>query len=277
MSETSAARETAGLEGDGDIELLNQEGAKTYFEREFPDLKHSFCRELTCVVCMDEGTAHMDIDGEGKFCMAGSGILYPAANEEERVIKVADIFIERGIKHLTSHDGCGAAEKAYRAANNLSKDDKVDKDVVSAYAKEWVRKVSEEMGRRGHGAEVSHIVSGQMLRPEGLHTARVVYYDGVGGFNPNKEVGLPMGFVSERKFLSAAYIASELNVAVEIAFSSHGLNNEFDSPEHPFIIVVFANNAAELSSLKEEVAGVLEDNEHYKAGKVKIDGMVVER
>ncbi|HLC69582.1 MAG TPA: hypothetical protein VJH75_00860 [Patescibacteria group bacterium] len=271
------SRDTAWLEGDDEIEMLNSEGAGVYFKREFPDLKRAFLPELKCVVCMDEGTAHKDVNGEGKFCMAGSGILYPAANEGERVRKVAELFIERGITHLTSHGGCGAAGLAYRRDNPGMKPEDVKAEDIEACAKDWVIKVADEMGRMGHEVETSHIDVKEMERPKDFHTARVVYFDAVGGFNPDIEVGLPMGFVVERKYLPVEYTNEEVRVAANIALGHHGLGEKFDSPNHPFIIIIFASTPEELQSLKEEVGKVLAVNDNYKAGKIKIDGMVIEK
>ncbi len=259
---------------DNEIRLLKAEGAAVYFPREFPDLNRSFAKEVHCVVCMDEGTAHKDVNGEAKFCMAGSGILYPAANEEERVQKVAKLFLDLDVNHLTSHSGCGAVGLAYRRDNPNLNPKEVKVEEIENYAKEWVRKVADEMGRMGHEIEVSHIAASEMERPEKFHNARLVYFDGKGGFNPNIERGLPMGFVVERKYLSAEYVAKELKVAVDIAFGPHGLGELF-TDEKPFIIVVFANDETELSALKEEVEKVLEDNEHFKAKRVSIDGLIV--
>ena len=69
---------------------LAKDGAKEFFAKEFPDLKHAFLEHLETVCCMDEGTAHKDLSGEAKFTLAGSGILYPAASEEERLQKVVE-------------------------------------------------------------------------------------------------------------------------------------------------------------------------------------------
>lgn len=63
-----------------DMEILMKDGAQNYFTREFPDLKHAFLPKLSCAVCMDEGMAHKDVNGAAKFCLACSGILFPAQN-----------------------------------------------------------------------------------------------------------------------------------------------------------------------------------------------------
>jgi len=258
----------AGKQG---IEQLNFSGAEKYLKKEFPDLNHAFLSNFECVVCMDEGTAHKDVGGEAKFCMAGSGILYPAKDEAERVQKVAALFLRLGIKNVTSHGGCGAAGLAYKRdfPNSTPTPEEIEK-----YGQDWVKKVAEEMERHGEDARCQNIAAGDMERPPEFHTARVVYWDGIGGFNPNKEIGLPMGFVIERKFVPAGYAAEELKVAVNIAFGHHGFGKLF-SKECPFVIILMAGSTEELDNLKKEVENVLRDLEPYREGKVKVDGFII--
>lgn len=253
-------------------------GASEYLKKEFTDLKHAFLPNLVCAACIDEGTAHKDIGGEAKFCLAGSGILYPAANEEERIQKVAALFNSLGIKNVTSHGGCGAAGLAYKRD---FPDSSPKPEEIEQYAKDWVRKVAEEIGqqsqaanRQGQAVKCQHIEAGDMERPPEFHTARVVYYDGIGGFNPNKEIGLPMGFVIERKFVSPEYAAEELNVVVNIAFGHHGLGDLFTS-ESPFTIIPMAGSEEELDKLNSEIQEAIKNSPQYQAGKVKIDGTVI--
>ncbi|MCX6781734.1 MAG: hypothetical protein NTW66_01245 [Candidatus Magasanikbacteria bacterium] len=257
-----------------DIKELTTLGAAEYFKREFPDLNHSFSEKQKCVCCMDEGTAHKDINGEVKFAFAGSGILFPASSEEERLKKVANILIERGVTNITSHGGCGAAGLAYHrdfpdvgAKENLA-------EKIEAYAKAWSDKLADKIKELGHPAERTHIMAEDMERPTEFHNARVVYFDGVGGFNPNKEIGLPMGFVIERAYLPSEYTAEELKVAVNIAFGHHGFGELFSS-DLPFIIIALAKSGEELYKLKNEILSVLSDNENLSGGKIKVDGLTV--
>jgi len=255
-----------------DIKNLLSQGAQIFFRKEFPDLKHAFLDKLECVVCMDEGTAHKDIGGEAKLCMAGSGILYPASSEEERVQKVANLFNVLGIKDVTSHGGCGAAGLAFRRdfPGVTPTPEQVDE-----YAKSWSEKVDEEINRLGSESEYKHIEAGDMERPAEFHTARVAYYDGIGGFNPNKEIGLPMGFVISRHYVPADYVAEELQIAVGIAFGGHGFGDLF-SKDLPFIVIIFGRTTETVESLKKEVENILKDVQEYKDGKVKVDGVLIE-
>lgn len=255
-----------------DHSLLASEGAEVFFRKEFPDLKHAFEKELYCVVCMDEGTAHKDYGGENKFCLAGSGILFPANSEEDRIQKVAQMFVDLGITEVTSHEGCGAAGLAYKrdfpGTHPTS-------EQIENYAINWSKMVSEEMGRLGHEEKNSHIPAVEMERPAEFHVARVVYYDGVGGFNPNKEIGLPMGFVIERKHLPADYSLEELQVAVNIAFGHHGFGEDRFSPDLPFIIIPMSDNQENLEELQNEITSAFKTNDFLKEGKIKIDGVVI--
>lgn len=258
-----------------DMRELSELGAAEYFKREFPDLPHAFSDRQKCVCCMDEGTAHKDINGEMKFAIGGSGILYPANNESERLEKVAKILIERGVTNITSHGGCGAAGLAYRrdfpdvnAHENLA-------EKIEDYAKAWSDKLADKIRELGHAAERTRILAEDMERPVEFHNARVVYFDGVGGFNPNKEIGLPMGFVIERAYLPAEYSAEELKIAANIAFGHHGFGELF-SQDNPFVIIAMARTAGEADNLKKEIADTLAENENYKNGKIMIDGIVVE-
>ncbi len=257
-----------------DIRDIVALGAVEYFKREFPDIKHSFAKNQNCVCCIDEGTAHKDINGEMKFALAGSGMLFPAVSEQERLEAVAKILIERGVTDITSHGGCGAAGLAYhRDFPDADTHDNL-KEKIENYSKSWADKLANKIKELGHPAERTHILAEDMERPVEFHNARVVYYDGVGGFNPNKEIGLPMGFVIERTYLPVSYAVEESKVAISIAFGAHGFGELFSS-DLPFVIIVLAKNEEDLTGLKNEILDILSDNENFIAGKIKIDGLVI--
>ena len=284
MSEASAVAEQAAKElelenkkkaaweaGKQDMNDLVTQGSEAYFKKEFPDLKHAFSENTTCVCCMDEGVAHKDMEEGDKLALAGSGILYPADTEDERLDAVAKLMIERGVKTITSHGGCGAAglamKRDFPGTNPAPQQ-------VNEYARDWAKKLTNRIQLAQHEAEHVHIDESEMERPAEFHNARVVYFDAVGGFNPNKEKGLPMGFVIERKFVPAGYAGAELKVAASIAFGHHGLAERF-TKEDPFVIVVIANSADDLDRLKKEADETLKDDENFKAGKIKVDGLII--
>lgn len=255
-----------------EIKTLLNDGVEKYFKTEFPDLKNAFTNDLQCVICMDEGTAHKDYGGENKFCLAGSGILFPAGSEEERITKTAKMFVDLGITEVTSHEGCGAAGLAYKRDFPGTTP---TAEQIENYAKNWSKMVSEEMGRLGHVENYNHIPAEEMERPAEFHVARVVYYDNIGGFNPNKEIGLPMGFVIERKYVPVEYAQEELKVAVDIAFGHHGFGAERFFKDLPFVIIPMSDSQAGLEELKKEITSVLSENSFYKEEKIKVDGVVV--
>lgn len=253
-----------------DMEFLWKNGSKQYFQKNFPNLQAVFLKETTAVVCIDEGCAHKDYNGKGKLTVAGAGILLSAISEEERVQIVAEMFTRSGIQNITSHGGCGAVGLAYKRD---FPDSNPTLQELEDYGKKWTEKVAAEMGRMGREARAEHIPAEEMERPAEFHTARAVYFDGVGGFNPNKEIGLPMGFVISRRFLPDKYAAEELKVAVNIAFGQHGFGKMF-TEKSPFMVVPLAGNETDLESLKEEIKNALGSSENFS--KIKIDGLVVE-
>ncbi len=248
--------------------FLKEIGVDKFFKDNFSNLGDNFVDKKEAVVCMDEGCAHKDYKGEGKFSIAGSGILLPASSDVERVQIAARLFSEVGIKDITSHEGCGAVGLAFKRD---FPDQNPTANQLKSYGEEWVKKVADVMNKEGHEVNVDFISAQEMERPDGFHDAQVVYFDGIGGFNPNKQAGLPKGFVISRKFLPGEYAVQELQVAVSIAFGKHGM--EKFTEDAPFVIVVMASDDSTLADLKQEVGNSLESNPNFS--KIKIDGLVV--
>ncbi len=258
-------------EKNNEINELLVLGAQDYFIKKFSDFKNYFSSRPRAVVCMDEGTAHKFLEGIDKFCLAGSGILYPAISNKERVEKVADLFVKLGIKYVYSHGACGAVELAYKRD---FPDSEATGDKVDAYAEKWCEEVVARMNANGIQCEHRNIKAAEMTRPPEYHIARVVYFDAVGGFNPGKHNNLPMGFVIGRKFIPSEYAGEELKTVVNIAFGHHGFGELF-SQELPFIVTVLAKHEEELKNLQKEIESILKDEEHFQKGNIKIDGLVV--
>ncbi len=257
-----------------DIANLNRLGAQVFFEREFPDIKNVFSDKQKCAVCIDEGTAHKDVNGEEKFYLAGSGILVSAESESERLDKVAKLFIERGITNVTSHGGCGPVGIAFkRDMPNAEKMINLGEKVEN-YAIDWSKKVVDKIKELGHPAEHTHILVGELERPIEFHVARVIYYDCIGGFNPNKEIGLPRGFIIERAYLPVEYAKEELNIAIDLVFSKHGFNDLFNS-DQPFIVIALVKDVEDLKNYINEINLALLQNPHANEGHIKIDGAVI--
>ena len=252
-----------------------KQGAEQYLSS-LENINNAFEEKKKCVCCMDEGTAHMNM--EGKYALAGSGILYPAASREERLDKVADLLIELGVHEITSHDGCGAAKIACER-------DGLQTDGSDEYGKKWaedLRRVMQEKLAGKHEVAYRHIDIKDMTRPAEYHNARTVWFDGTGRFNPavlGKKA--PQGFVIDYKndiHKNAdedvkGYPFEELKVALTIAFGHHGFEKLFNQ-ENPFVVVVMADDQQELDRLKELAVGFVNglniSDETKKA--VKIDG-----
>lgn len=109
-----------------------------------------------------------------------------------------------------------------------------------------------------------------LARPLDMHDARVAYYDGTGHFDPSLAVNLPKGFVVSRRYLSAAYAAKEIEIAVSIALGRHGFGQHF-TPEQPFHIIVVGDPHVEnysTEALKHELS-IFADKH---AGHMVLDG-----
>lgn len=231
------------------------------------------------VCCMDEGTAHI-ADGENKFAMAGSGILYPAGSWSERLDKVADLYIKLKVKKVTSHDGCGAAGIAWKKDGGK---EGTGCETADEYGRKWVAELQEVINAKlkvsGAGeVKVANVGSKEMVRPPEFHNARVVWFDGVGNFNPHK-LGdkIPKGLLIEYGLLTenaktdeeSNYPFAELQVAIDITLGSHGLGNKFTG-ESPLLIVVLAKDATQMSVIREKVSPMIEKY----GGRVKLEEVV---
>ena len=231
------------------------------------------------VCCMDEGTAHI-VDEENKFAMAGSGILYPAGSWSERLNRVADLYIKLQIKKITSHDGCGAAGIAWKRDGGVEGTGCATAD---EYGRKWVAELQEVINAKlkasgGGAVEIANLGSNEMVRPEKFHNARVIWFDGVGDFNPHK-LGdkVPKGFLIEYGLITenaktteeSNYPFAELQVAIDIALGSHGLGNKF-TKESPFLIVVLAKDVMQMSEIRGKVSSMIEKY----GGRVKLDEVV---
>lgn len=231
------------------------------------------------VCCIDEGTAHI-ADGENKFAMAGSGILYPAASWSERLDKVADLYIKLGVKKITSHDGCGAAGIAWKRDGEK---EETGCETADEYGKKWVSELQEVINAKlkasgGGEVGVANVGSKEMVRPSEFHNARVVWFDGVGNFNPHK-LGdkIPKGFLIEYGLITknaktdeeSDYPFAELQVAIDIALGSHGLGNKF-TKEAPLLIVILAKDESQASAIGGKVSSMIDRYD----GRVKLDKVI---
>ncbi len=225
-------------EKSGGDDLLHGKSFQALFDG-IPTRMQAFTLKDTAVRCIDEGCP-------GGIHMAGSGCLNPNAEADLRG-KVSGVY---------SHEGCGAVKLFMEKTKNTAKD-------ADNVADQEAKKLADKLGVPYLG----RIGAAQMTRPGDLHTARAIYYDGTGKFDPTAVPGLPQGFVHNRKVISdIEYAKTEVEVAIEIAFGSHGFAEMF-TPRSPFYIVAVSgldpdsvparNLAAELN----DVAGSFDNIE----------------
>lgn len=235
------------------------DGAKKFLDS-VHGIEDAFDEKKKCVCCMDEGTAHMDTPG--KFALAGSGILYPAASWDERLDKVADLLIGLGVEEVSSHDGCGAAGLA-------CKRDGIKTDRPDEYAIKWSQDLRNRMQEKLLGQQsvkYRHMTAKEMVRPAEFHAARVIWFDATGKFNPSElRDDVPKGFIIDyRNDTERAtgekekeYPFEELKIALTIAFGDHGFGKKFDK-DNKFVVVVLAEDERESDELQKKVSGYID-------------------
>ncbi|KKQ66450.1 MAG: hypothetical protein US86_C0005G0061 [Candidatus Daviesbacteria bacterium GW2011_GWA2_38_24] len=194
----------------GGDDLLLGSSFQEIFEK-IQNRHHTFELKDNYLRCIDEGTT-------GGIHLAGSGILYPQAKMD----------LEGKVTGIFSHEGCGAA-KLYVNLNQITTD---DPDVVGD-------EKAKELAENLNVPYLGRISAEAMDRPAHLHTARVVYYDGTGRFDPSRVHSLPQGFVISRKIISDVdYTKKEVEIAIQIAKGSHGFSNLFTEKSPLYLVAV---------------------------------------
>jgi len=243
-------------------------GSELYFSaqniKDFDKAFHEKGRKDS-VCCMDEGTAQINNPEVAIMGMGGSGILFPASSREDRLKRVSNLYLKLGIREITSHDGCGAANIAWKAAGEKSGTGFDDPD---EYGKKWsndLQSMMQEISKEK--IKFRHIASDEIVRKMEYHNARSVWFDATGRFNPdklekpeNEKQVLPKGFLIDygnvvtfaENDVEKNYPFDELKIALEIAFGHHGFNNKF-TKENPFTIFIPAESKEQLVKIKKEV------------------------
>ncbi|MFA6301118.1 MAG: hypothetical protein WC609_02075 [Candidatus Paceibacterota bacterium] len=210
-----------------------------------------------CLRCMDEGTP-------GGLHSAGSGILWKDQKALVEALK------EAGVKEITSHDGCGAA-RIYCQENNLdlTKSDEIGKEYAENLAKKMGVPHRHISFSGKTSASEKSTINEEMQRPDGLHIARVAYYDGIGGFNFSKLKELPPGFIISRAINTDKISMGEAGVAIDIATGGHSYGNLIDK-NHPFVLVAIGKDKEHMFSLMYELRKI-----QMSAGdRVLVDGFI---
>ena len=199
------------------ISAILEQGMEKFVD-DIPNLENAFEGQEHTLCCMDEGVP------QGDMRSAGSGILTEGAQREEFIAKLR----AAGIKDVTSHEGCGAAG-LYRERHGIT-DRTVDEVAI-----EQAKKMADELGvpYKGHVTELT--------RPAEFHTARVVYVDGTGRFNPSRVTELPAGFVVSARFMTPEQALSEIQLAMKIAFGEHGFGDKF-TQDDPLVVITIGDS-----------------------------------
>lgn len=171
--------------------------------------------------CIDEGTT-------GGIHIAGQGILL----EEDKA--TAAIAASKA-NAILSHDGCGAANIAYKGLSDAERDALKKQGIETSDQYGIMR--SKEIAQAAGIEYAGHIPAENMVRPADMHNARVVYYDGTGRFDNSKlPAGVPNGFVVSRRYLEKGYALKETDVSAGIATGNHGFGDRI-TPKTPLLII----------------------------------------
>lgn len=197
-----------------DIGRLTQKDARRIFNQT-PDISTAFALSNRSLVCVDEGIV-------GGVHLPGSGVLMSMDERREAVQNA-------GIEEFTTHDNCGAFALAFPGESSPNR-----------ACREWGQREAELLE-----LPFRHISASEMDRPEYLHTATTIYYDGTGAFN--RIVGLPKGFVVSRRYFSTAM--QDLELCLKIAFGAHGFGDRFTSRD-PLCVIPLAHPTDSTWSLK---------------------------
>lgn len=213
-----------------------------------PNFNEAFM-PLDVIVCSDGRVLPL---AGAKLGLAGEGILL---NQEE-----LDKFIKqyRGkIKKVTSHEDCGAANKAF-------KEQKIMTGTADGLGMDFAKWLAKQLG-----ATYEHLTM-QEMRSD-FHNERAICFDGTGKFNPAILSEMPGHFVcSGYGFgLSEEYMQAELETLAGIALGNHGFGNKFTA-EDPFYIIISAKDDAQLKTMELVAKKVADKFEN----RVKVRGFI---
>lgn len=240
--------------------------------------KEAFVHDKDCVCCIDERVASRDTLGgnevNGRWFIAGSGILLPVESWRDRAKIAAEEAFKRGIKQFSYHAGCGAAKLA--VDNDLSQLEEPDKYLLdpNLHAEQFSSLAQAELNKLNKINEKVIFVPKKEVVPFGFHNAIGAVVDGTGEFNPHvMKDGEPLKhcFMLDWKSGSeltdgkqnAGYNLIELQTAIGIAFD-HGFGDKFDS-KNRFNVVLISHDSDQLKEMKNAVKAYIS----YNLGKQK--------
>lgn len=221
-------------------------GFKKHVEKNKDLISEAFPKKVSCVCCMD---GRVTADG---VRVAGSGILLGKADRELLIQQL----IANHITEISRHPGCGA-EGLYIKSRMA---EGAPREIAEKEIEEWIAYLQK---RTGAGFKEVPLSSE-------FHNERTIYYDFTGTFNPSHASGIfPPGFVISRNYphADAAIESAKIGIGIATGDGDHsGYGNRFDK-KNPFILVVVANNAAELADGQKEL-------ESLASKDVKVEGFI---
>lgn len=210
---------------------------------ESPNKHEAFILQDYDLRCNDEGTI-------GGVHLAGSGILYPDAEEDFKG-KVSGIY---------SHTDCEQT-KTFIEKQNIQT---ASPDTIADQA-------ARELAERMHVPYLGRIEATDLKRPLGIHIARVIYYDGTGHFNPTQAKGFPNGFVISRKYIrDLEYAKSEVEMAIQ-SILNRGFAEKFSDSSPLYLVAVSDDKPGSVSieDLVNELKPLLSKFLHTKIDSIK--------
>lgn len=270
------------------LEQIKKDGVEACFRGKIT--KEAFSGKAGTLLCMDEREAMRKVRA---FYMPGLGIAdFLNLSRPERLKKVAEIVVGSGLGinkfefHKSPHV-CGAAEKACRYDNSGKK---ITNEFIDKYAEDWAVDLSKEVKEQGGGEiKVDSTPADEMIGQEDFHGTGIAYIIGHEKvFNPGFSKDLPPGFGIHRGMIKKvkgeeAAKKSSCNAfltACRIALGGHGFGKKKFNAETPFVGVIVAENKTQLDDLRKEYEDALKNDselkEDFEAGKIMVDGLVVE-
>lgn len=193
--------------------------------------------EPTILMCIDEGcNPHSANHTKDAYTLnlAGSGILLGVEKTVELFRNNEDL--QKSIKTITWHEGCGAAALAQQTNPDIT---------AESFVLELAKRLKEELGMDCEVLKIKGEKEAEeeaaLTRPFEYHNAMSVYVNGTTqAFDYVKNNTLPAGFTLDSGYFGQEVAEKELAVVLSIAFGGHGMN-ELITKENPFMINYITN------------------------------------
>ena len=205
--------------------------------------------------CMDEGTPN------GNVHRAGSGYNFGLKDTIE--------FAKRArVTAVSWHTFCGAVKLHLQGEGTSD----ITATMVDHEAKQFAEEVAAALG--------VECVEENLSRPEDLHVARCLYYDGTGQFDQTGISELPSGFALSRKFENDVEKAKwQAEVACDIAFDEHHGFGQLFTGRTPFLLIAVAEDEEQerklVVELDEVVDNVMAAHPEWQ-GRIQVDSFTMQ-